>query len=244
MVDPDFRGKNVAIKLYEFMLGDLKEYEHLGSDPSPAAEKSMKRSGFYELSSTDKYILPVEIIGFLRTKFKKIPKAIHVHNYFAILIIKLFSSSKEKYFETTLNDLSDDYLRHIKPADSSWFQIQTIRSLKWRLQERPLHKLEAKIYSNKQDAAFIVYKAGIDLRLAPLNNSKLSYMKVLSICYSLAIEYKCSKIQLRVDRQHLPKIARLILYKSNHSTTVLRLGHHLDKFGKFSYSLLDSDENI
>ncbi|MBZ9779425.1 GNAT family N-acetyltransferase [Psychroflexus sp. CAK8W] len=57
MVDPDFRGKGVANQLYE--AAHRQKPITLGSDPSPAATKSMLRAGYKKLESSSKQFIPV-----------------------------------------------------------------------------------------------------------------------------------------------------------------------------------------
>ncbi len=57
VVDPEFRGKGVAKLLYQ-AAHDQKPIT-LGSDPSPAAEKSMIRAGYQKLKSSNKQFIPI-----------------------------------------------------------------------------------------------------------------------------------------------------------------------------------------
>lgn len=57
MVDTLYRGKGIATLLYEF--GFKLRPVTLGSDPSPAAAKSMKRAGFLSLQGPTKFLFPM-----------------------------------------------------------------------------------------------------------------------------------------------------------------------------------------
>ena len=66
MVDHTYRGKSVAKFLYE-TAHRLKPIT-LGSDPSPAAFKSMTKAGYRRLEGPIKFILPVSIGKTLQLK--------------------------------------------------------------------------------------------------------------------------------------------------------------------------------
>src|SRR5690554_3931922 len=56
MVDTNYRGKGIARKLYDF--AHKNKLVTLGSDPSPAAEKSMIRNGYVSLNGPRKFMYP------------------------------------------------------------------------------------------------------------------------------------------------------------------------------------------
>ncbi|WP_339887765.1 GNAT family N-acetyltransferase [uncultured Flavobacterium sp.] len=66
MVDNDYRGKGVAEKLYDF--AHENKPITLGSDPSPAAEKSMVRRGYVSLKGPRKFVFPFNIGEILKLK--------------------------------------------------------------------------------------------------------------------------------------------------------------------------------
>ena len=69
MVDLDYRGKGVANLLYK---EGLKNKLTFGSDPSPAADKSMRKAGFEPLIAPWKFFLPLKLSAITKKKFKKL----------------------------------------------------------------------------------------------------------------------------------------------------------------------------
>lgn len=242
MMDPIYRGKGVSKGLYRKLI-DTLDCVMLGSDPSPAAEKSMKRIGFQDVSSTGKYLLPVNIPGFLRLKFSFIPSNIRFQNVWYLWQNRNIASP---YRQTTLDDLTDEFLQSIVPTNpKDVFQVQTIETLKWRLKQRPLYQFKYRIYADKVNKeCFVIYKSGGQICFCPVNNSRLNLKAALKHAFDFCIAEQLHYIQLRIPSEIVDKPTKRFLVKSNHSTQVLGLNHESAGIPRFSYSQLDSDESI
>lgn len=109
MVDYSLRGKGIAAQLYR-KAHTLKPMT-LGSDPSPAAEKSMLRNGYILLEGPRKFIFPFTINEGFKLKNKDIGFLNKIHNPF-LLFLKLFKPgrfvtvSSDKYLKTRKIDMN------------------------------------------------------------------------------------------------------------------------------------------
>ncbi len=118
MVDHEYRGKGVADALYEFAHENGKVT--LGSDPSPAAEKSMIKKGYISISGPRKFVFPIKLGEILKLKGYNYHFFNIIYNPF-VLILKLFTSVdfqpiksnqyielKSKYAENKIHCIYDD----------------------------------------------------------------------------------------------------------------------------------------
>lgn len=71
MVDNDYRGKNIAVMLYEAAV--QQKPITLGSDPSPAATRSMSKFGFKSIIGPRKFIFALNLFELLKIKGLKFP---------------------------------------------------------------------------------------------------------------------------------------------------------------------------
>ncbi|MES2812688.1 MAG: GNAT family N-acetyltransferase [Bacteroidota bacterium] len=90
MVDTNYRGKGVAEKLYEFAHENC--IITLGSDPSPAAEKSMLKKGYISILGPRKFIFPVKVGEIFKLKGYNSRFLNTIPNPF-VLLLKCFSAN-------------------------------------------------------------------------------------------------------------------------------------------------------
>lgn len=128
MVDTSYRGKNVAKLLYE--VAHNQKTITIGSDPSPAASKSMQKNGYQLLPSFWRFIFPMNLNqvttlkGFDSNFLKKIP------NPFLLLVV-LRNIFHKNTFRTV--DLSNLLLHPLQEYKSQLvFVARDIEFAKWR----------------------------------------------------------------------------------------------------------------
>lgn len=112
MVSQDYRGKGVAKKLY--LAAHNQKIITLGSDPSPSAEKSMLRTGYKKLKSSNKQFIPVYLgvpfkmkgleikaLNSLKNPFLKIYNFKNIQSRF--VGIDIFKAKHDKIFNRSNN---------------------------------------------------------------------------------------------------------------------------------------------
>lgn len=127
VVDPDFRGKGVAKLLYQ-AAHDQKPIT-LGSDPSPAAEKSMIRAGYRKLKSSNKQFIPIFLGLPLRMKGVNLKILDNVRNPF----LKLYTKNKFKSDFKQLDIIKTDHQEIFQLQSENQIFIERDDSFKkWR----------------------------------------------------------------------------------------------------------------
>jgi hypothetical protein len=248
MVDTQYRGKNVAKMLYD--------YAHkitpitLGSDPSPAASKSMKKSGYSSLKGSWKHLFPITIGEIFKLKGYNSLVLDNIPNPFLLFFItlnKLFKINFKKF-------VADDYLT-LEPSDklkSTIFVQRDSDFVAWRFN------------------SFLSYYSGIEIHACA--NKKVVFSGYFSGNSYYVTDYKvngifqlCQIIAFLINRYSLTDLKRIrfccnqeniskylvffgfikfrtqteIIYFSNDFSIVEKFG---DK--DFYYTFMDSDENI
>lgn len=105
MVDKEYRGKNVANKLYEYA-HSLKPLT-LGSDPSPAASMSMKRKGYKSLAGPWKHLFPIKIGELTKLKKRSYKILDFLYNPFFVFYFFLGKVSQSEFERVKKNDYVD-----------------------------------------------------------------------------------------------------------------------------------------
>ena len=245
MVDKEFRGKGVAKKLYNYAI-KMNKGIFLGSDPSPAAKKSMIRYGFYQADCGWKYILPLNLNRVLAMKWKGFLTSIKLPNFLMNLFI--WGTNPEKDLQKTQLEHLPDLFQPANESETS-YQIKDKDFLKWRFQQRPLHGDTYYIYQDKSSqSALLYYIGGEDLLLAELNGHPTKMKEAIKLAYRIARKHKLRSVRLIHDegiKKELPFYMACFMIRMRTPTKVL----YYNKFKPgekiaFKYTPLDSDENI
>lgn len=126
MVDKEYRGMNIANLLYDYA-HKLKPIT-LGSDPSPAASKSMKKKGYQSLKSSYKHIFALKIGELSKLKNYQNKFLDFLYNPFLLFYLVINKISRNK-FET----VDKSSYKSLKPKKTN--KIKVVRDeefISWR----------------------------------------------------------------------------------------------------------------
>ncbi|MBD0836999.1 GNAT family N-acetyltransferase [Aestuariibaculum suncheonense] len=243
MVDKTARGQGVAYELYEF--AHKKASVTLGSDPSPAASKSMLKNGYVLVPGPRKFIFPVKIGEAF--KLKKVNSSLlnYCYNPFLFLIRCFPKSGFQKIS-------SKEYLSLIK-RDSNEFMYCAYNKafLNWRFSSFKSYYSGIDCYKKNADNFFSGYMNGQVYYITDFNCSNVRFFfEIIHFIYSkhkaspiLRVKFfsnnsKLSGILPFLGFVRFRTLTQIVLYTTNEA--ILRAV----KTKKFYYTLLDSDENI
>ena len=130
MVDPEYRKKGIADMLYRAI---LEKGLVLGSDPSPAAYKSMVRYGFQELRGPYKAFFPLNLGNLLSKKDKGIPKFFHHLPNPAIVLPSLLSLFVRKSFKALIATEEINSAYQFNPETVLPYIKHDLKYLNWRM---------------------------------------------------------------------------------------------------------------
>ncbi|CAM3987171.1 MULTISPECIES: GNAT family N-acetyltransferase [Flavobacterium] len=243
MVDTDYRGKGVAEKLYDF--AHENKLITLGSDASPAAEKSMIRKGYQSLNGPRKFVYPFKIGEVFKLKginnsfLNKIP------NPFTGLLYlvkkdEFEAISSEDYY--TLNSLT------VKEEVSCNHNLEFFN---WRFSKYKEYYVGINCYK-KDDSNFFsgYYVNGIYFLTDFKVSSNINFLKIISFIHA---EYSSSNIQRVKFVSNNQKINSIIPFlgfiRFRTITKIILFTKSISlkekvKDKMFYYTLHDSDENI
>ena len=246
MVDKNFRGRGVAKMLYDYGI-KMNKGIFLGSDPSPAAEKSMIRYGFHLTDCGNKYLLPVDLIRTIKIKWEGFPTIFKKFPNFLMNSGLKIKNPEKNFHPTRLQDLPDHF-QQARDQQAS-YQIKDKRFLEWRFHQRPLHQDTYYIYQSRHSSIRVLfYIAGEDLQLIELDNQDTQLTETIKLAYKIARDQRLRSVRIirkEPFRNTLPLYMALFMIKMKTPVKIL----YLNKWSprekmSFQYSPLDSDENI
>jgi GNAT superfamily N-acetyltransferase len=142
VVDPDYRGKGVAKLLYDAAHKNKKLT--LGSNPSPAAEISMLRSGYKKLKSSNKQFIPLNLGLPLRMKGVKVDFLDDVKNPF----LKMYAAKKYSRKFKELDILKENHQELFQLNTKDQVFINRSEDFKeWRLTSFKDYYPDVKLYN-------------------------------------------------------------------------------------------------
>lgn len=243
MVDTEYRGKGVAEKLYEFAHQNC--LITLGSDPSPAAEKSMIRKGYNSIPGPRKFVFPIKIGEILKLKGFNSKILNRIYNPFYLAIKR---------------GLYKEYSQ-IKPLKYSFLKKQIIN--------KSMHCYHDNDFMNWRFTSFENYYSGIDCYKYDDSNFFSGYFSDGIYCltefycdgvssFLSMMSFICKKYEkdnlLRIKFvSNNVRISRIIPFlgfiRFRTLTNIVSFSLNkeiMDKIEgeKMYYTLLDSDENI
>lgn len=246
MVDRDFRGKNIASLLYDYAhkLNPIT----LGSDPSPAASKSMKKKGYKSLKGSWKHLFAIKI-GEI-SKLKKINSSFldSLYNpfYLFYLMINKFSNH---HFEV-IN--KKDYKNLITLQNKNKISVcRDEKFIEWRFSPFEDFYLGIEIMQKKNTSIFYSgYFSGSTYIITDFNIKNI--FGLLQIISNI-IQRFSSKGLLRIRFNNNSNLSKWLLFfgiiKFRTQTEIIYYTKNEVLNQKmanksFYYTFMDSDENI
>ncbi len=251
MVHNDYRGYGIAKLLYEEA---IKRKITLGSDPSPAASKSMQKHGFKNCLGPWKFFFPIKLNEISDLKFKRLsPILKYFPNpllYYAK--ITLFFKHKTRILQLiTLEEVDWQWINQ-KDDENTAKVLHDKGFLSWRLAEfKPYH-----------NAGFIFQKSGLYFMNVRLNQTTCHICDFVyqtieiaeQVLLELIIWMQKKNVQairymantpaetMLLDRLGFIKFRTRteIIYASNNQ----HFNNLIEKQDSFYYTYLDSDEDI
>jgi GNAT superfamily N-acetyltransferase len=243
MVDFDYRGKGVAEKLYDF--AHQNKPITLGSDPSPAAEKSMVKKGYLSLDGPRKFVFPIKIGEIFKLKGIKNGLANKIPNPF-LLILYFFKNNNFKQITAS------EYQAIKQPEEVNYLQCHyNTDFFNWRFSAFKNYYNGIDCYQDKDVSLFTGYLVSGIYHLTDFKvNNLLSFLKLIAFIY---FKYRKSGIMrikfVSIDAVLNSKLPFLgfILFRTRTKIIVFSPLEKIKSFiknEKFRYTLHDSDENI
>ncbi len=243
MVDTRYRGKGVAEKLYDF--AHQNKPITLGSDPSPAAEKSMIKKGYTAHEGPRKFVFPIKIGEIFKLKRIKISLFDKVPNPFLLLLF-FFKNNNYKLIDTKeyqgLNNYGNvTYLNcHY---DTDFYN--------WRFAEFKNYYNGIDCHRNEKGANFTGYFVNNIYYLTDFKVEDLrSFLSMIAFIYFKYRSLNIVRIKfVSMDANLNNRLPFLGFIRFSTLTKVI-IFTHIDKIKafiknkKFRYTLHDSDENI
>jgi len=249
LVSINYRGKGVAKLLYNFI--EKNGRLSLGSNPSPACQKSLLRSGYTLISGPNKWIYPISIGGTLMLKSKRFRYFRWVKNPVLFYLNKKYKENLDIFVSVDKSEIIKKY--HLPRKEYNIpYVVHDDLFLNWRCDKfkhyypgmkiiESLHNNSYVCFMRASDAVFITdyhYENISDLATILLmvgkygEREKLSYIKVLSNSDKDDLAFR----RLLLIKMRTP--TKIIIKNSSFSANKINLGN------KFFYTLMDSDSNI
>lgn len=247
MVEKEYRGKGVAKLLYDF--AHQQKQITLGSDPSPAASKSMQAAGYKSIKSSYKFFFSSTVGDIL--KLKKIDyKIFNVTPNFFIYFYILYGKIRKKQFEITDKF---EYLKIKSLADNNEFASIEHNNdfLNWRYEKFQPYYDGIKTYSNNKNSGFAGYYSDKTYYITDLKIS--SWITFFDIISQIIIQYRNDGLQnIRFCsnyNSHFNMLWLLGFIKFRTRGEVIFFTENIELSKKiatktFYYTFSNSDENI
>lgn len=243
MVDTAYRGKNIAKALYDHAHKSVSIT--LGSDPSPAASKSMKRYGYKSMKGPWKFIFPLKIGEVTKLKGFNIKVLNFITNPFVFFIKYLLNSdfkviSHEEYL----------IINHNKFVKKTAYIAQDNDFVNWRYKSFKHYYHEINTFSNSKGSCFSgFYNNSIYYITEFKVDSLIDFFKIIAYLLSVNRDKPLLRIKFFSNYDFISRW--LILFgfiKFRTQTEIIFFTEQMisDKLDGscFYYTLLNSDENI
>lgn len=247
MVDNAYRGAGVAKLLYDF--AHQQKTITLGSDPSPAASKSMKKAGYKFMRGPYKFLFSLTLGGILSLKRIDLKRLNNVPNFFAYFFILYGKIRKQRF---NLIDKSE-YVKLNNPNERIGF-VSTIHDedfINWRYEKFKNYYKGIDTYSNKKGDSFSGYLADSTYFLTDFKIK--NWFIFFDIISQIIIAYKPQNLKtIRFAVNEEKRFDALwffgfIKFRTRGEVIYYTENKELSeklKTKKFYYTYSDSDENI
>ncbi len=247
MVDNDYRGNGIAKLLYDF--AHKQKEITFGHDPSPAAYKSMTRSGYKTIQASYKFLFSVNIGGILKLKSIHIPFFNHVPNLF--LLFYWFWSKIRKQLFKKISKEQYQRINDIKNVSEFVSTVQDASFISWRYNTFKHYYKGIDTYANENGSSFSGFYADNCYYITNFKIIKLVHF--FDIISQILAQYrKEGLLTIRLfcnDDNLLKKLPFLGFIKFRTRSKVIFYTENEDLIKKISdkkfyYTYSDSDENI
>ena len=247
MVDNDYRGSGVAKLLYDF--AHKQKQITFGSDPSPAAAKSMKKAGYKSIKASYKFLFSLNLGGILKLKGIDLKILNKTPNFFAYFFI-LYGKIRKQRFDT-ISKLEYTKLNDEKERIGFVSTVHDTDFINWRYEKFKKYYKGINTYSNKKGDSFSGYLADSTYFLA---NFKIkNWLVFLDAISQIINEYKPKNLQtIRFMANDETRFNALWFFGFIKFRTRGEVIYYTDnkelsekiKTKKFYYTYSDSDEHI
>ncbi|MDD3003996.1 GNAT family N-acetyltransferase [Flavobacterium sp.] len=243
MVDTQYRGKGVAEKLYNF--AHKNKPITLGSDPSPAAEKSMIKKGYITLDGPRKFLFPIKVGEIFKLKRITIPFLNKIPNPF-LPFLYFFKNNKFKLIEPK------EYGLLANATDSNELKCYYDTDFyNWRFSKFHPYYQGIDCYKNEDGTIFTGYFVNDIYLLTDFKvNGLRSFMSIIAFIYFKYRKMNLLRIKFVSKEVFLNNKLPFLGFIRFSTRTKVILFTYIDEIKeyvinkKFSYTLHDSDENI
>jgi len=242
MVDEDYRGKNIAKQLYDY--AHNSKSITLGSNPSVAASKSMRRNGYKSLKSSWKFIFPIKIGEITKLKgytIKLLNKIGH-----PLLLFKHFF--KNDFYKISEDQYVCNY--RMKRKHNQAYVVHDENFVKWRYHSFKHYYKEVSMYSNSYGSYFSGFFNNNVYYITDFEVN--TFKEFFKIVYFIVNQHKKESLLRIKFFSNISFLNRWLLFfgfvKFRTQTEIIYFTTELLesqlKGRYFYYTLLDSDENI
>ncbi|MGI9192870.1 MAG: GNAT family N-acetyltransferase [Chitinophagaceae bacterium] len=247
MVDHDYRGKGIAQMIYTY--AQQQKIITFGSAPSPAATKSLARTGYEFMQGSWKVSFPKNLYEVLKLKKKTIEALKWIPNpfFYVSYCRALFGSSKFK--PITVSNFAERY--HASKKANEVYGFLTPEFQAWRFNAFKNYYPAISTYSDENGNYYAGFKMKSVYFICDYHTKSFSAFKAI-IRHVLKTHglREISVIRFMVNEPNQPKWMfryGFIPFKTNTSIVYHTENQTLKeslKDKQFYYSYLDSDENI
>lgn len=249
MVDKAMRGSNVAQLLYNHVESNGRII--LGSDPSPAARKSLNKNGYCFVTGPNVFLFPISIGGTLSIKqdFFKVFKFI-INPVYYWLGIKRRSSIKAFMNVSSSEEIANHLLVKMNALNQDNFVIHDSEFISWRCGSFGTYYQGIQFYKSQSNRSFIMfYEASSCLYVVDLFYETLKELE--EIVYFAAYKARSKKLdylKLMVNTEkEFKDLKKYFVIRMGTRTEIVMKQDQVSNFESlnyFYYTLMDSDENI
>ncbi len=245
MVDPDYRGKGIAVQLYN--AAHKQKVITLGSDPSPAAEISMIRAGYKKLQSSNKQFIPINLGLPLRMKGYPVKWLDRVKNPF----LSKFMKKKYRGEFDKVNTIDTDQTEVFKLDKPGQVYIERDREFKnWRFESFKDYYPGIQLYKLRGTSTYFsgYYNGNIYFITDFILEKEIHFSTIVNyILRNTPKNIERVRFQNNIHGEVLGSSLTTIKNKTKTSIIYYTKDQEIDKLIKgkyFYYTHHDTDENI
>jgi hypothetical protein len=247
MVDNDYRGSGVAKLLYDF--AHKQKQITFGSDPSPAASKSMKKAGYKSIKASYKFLFSLNLGGILKLKGLDLKLLNNIPNFYTYFFI-LYGKIRKQRFDT-IGKLEYTKLNNSNDRDGFVSTVHDVDFINWRYEKFKNYYKGINTYSNKKGDSFSGYLADSTYFLTDFKIK--NWLAFFDMMAQIIIKYKSQNLKIiRFAANDETRFNALWFFGFIKFRTRGEVIYYTDNNDlsdkiinkKFYYTYSDSDENI
>lgn len=246
MIDNEFRGKNIAAKLYEKIESNGRYV--LGSDPSPSAKKSLIKNGYSIYPGPWVMLFPLSIGGTLSIKLPFFSSLSFIINPVYVVVKMFLNRWLEGCYEVSFDHSDWNHLQENKNIKG--YVKRSDAYLEWRLSKFDDFYSGIRIVRKIGSSAFMYFYEGsgcmyvADYRYE--NIKELACLLTYIGTHARKKQLDFIKIMANNDNE-VRDLSLLLSIKMRTRTEIVMKANPSrvqDVLLPFYYTLMDSDENI